>query len=546
MVNISKCYFSGFSETYHMSTTIKTNGVHSLRFRISLFLAIATLLITISISFVSLGLFTQHTRSSHLKIAQGVASLAADAIDADCVERYKIEGRNTPGYDETFNHLKQLQKKIPDIEYLYAYQIRKDGCHIIFDVDEENADYKVDDLIEFDPTFLPLVPDLLAGNEIAPLESNDQYGWLLTYYHPVFTSEGKCACYVGVDISMNLLKSYKLNFLFRTILLSFIAIIIFLAAGLWISTILLVKPINRISRHAVSFMSQNGNIKGMSECVSKIKKLDIHTGDEVQNLYISFSNMTENTVKNIIDINRMQQERLQMMQKYNAELEKKVEERTRDLKLEKERSESLLLNILPKEIATELTENPNKTIAKSYPNATVLFTDIVGFTNMSGKMSAQNVVKMLNLMVTRFDERAKKFGIEKIKTIGDAYMAATGLTENPVNDGASKMIEFARGLLNDVASFNADYKTNILIRIGINTGNLVAGVIGKSKFIYDIWGDTVNVASRMESTGEPMKIHVSESTHAQTKASFSYSEPVEVTVKGKGEMKTYFVNDSAG
>lgn len=345
---------------------------------------------------------------------------------------------------------------------------------------------------------------------------------------------------------MNLLKSYKLNFLFRTILLSFTAIIIFLAAGLWISTVLLVKPINRISRHAVSFMSQNGNINGMSECVSKIKKLDIHTGDEVQNLYISFSNMTENTVKNIIDINRMQQERLQMMQKYNAELEKKVEERTRDLKLEKERSESLLLNILPKEIAAELTENPNKTIAKSYPNATVLFTDIVGFTNMSGKMSAQNVVKMLNLMVTLFDERAKKCGIEKIKTIGDAYMAATGLTENPDNDGASKMIEFARGLLNDVASFNADYKTNILIRIGINTGNLVAGVIGKSKFIYDIWGDTVNVASRMESTGEPMKIHVSETTHAQTKASFSYSEPVEVTVKGKGEMKTYFVNDSAG
>ena len=149
-------------------------------------------------------------------------------------------------------------------------------------------------------------------------------------------------------------------------------------------------------------------------------------------------------------------------------------------------------------------------------------------------------------MVTRFDERAKKCGIEKIKTIGDAYMAATGLTENPDNDGASKMIEFARGLLNDVASFNADYKTNILIRIGINTGNLVAGVIGKSKFIYDIWGDTVNVASRMESTGEPMKIHVSETTHAQTKARFSYSEPVEVTVKGKGEMKTYFVNDSAG
>ena len=103
------------------------------------------------------------------------------------------------------------------------------------------------------------------------------------------------------------------------------------------------------------------------------------------------------------------------------------------------------------------------------------------------------------------------------------------------------MVRFAQGVLQDVAAFNAYYKVNIRIRIGINTGNLVAGVIGKTKFIYDIWGDTVNVASRMESTGEPMKIHVSETTYAQTKERFKYSEPVEVAVKGKGEMKSYYL-----
>ena len=225
----------------------------------------------------------------------------------------------------------------------------------------------------------------------------------------------------------------------------------------------------------------------------------------------------------------------------NRKLEDTVKERTKELREEKNRSESLLLNILPEEIAKELTAHPDRMIAKSYPNATVLFTDIVGFTKMSGNMTAENVVAMLNLMISRFDERAKKMGIEKIKTIGDAYMAAVGLTEVADTRSAAKMVQFAKGLISDVEAFNAHYHTNIKIRLGINTGELVAGVIGKTKFIYDIWGDTVNVASRMESTGEPMRIHVSESTHAQTARHFAYGEGIEVEVKGKGLMKTYYL-----
>ena len=233
--------------------------------------------------------------------------------------------------------------------------------------------------------------------------------------------------------------------------------------------------------------------------------------------------------------------RLIRVEEENEKLENTVKERTKELEAEKNRSESLLLNILPQEIARELKAHPDRTIAKAYPNATVLFTDIVGFTKMSSRMTAQNVVKMLNLLVSRFDERAKRMGIEKIKTIGDAYMAACGLAENPDGSEAAKMIQFAKGLLEDVAAFNARFHTNIQIRVGVNTGNLVAGVIGKSKFIYDIWGDTVNVASRMESTGEPMKIHVSEATYEQTKNAVSYGGAEVVAVKGKGDMKTYFV-----
>ena len=225
----------------------------------------------------------------------------------------------------------------------------------------------------------------------------------------------------------------------------------------------------------------------------------------------------------------------------NKKLESTVKERTKELEAEKNRSESLLLNILPKEIAKELTANPSSTIAKEYPNVTVLFTDIVGFTKISGGLKAEEVVTMLNKMFSMFDERAQREGIEKIKTIGDSYMAATGLTKERNNDGAAKMIRFAQGLLNDVKAFNETSPIKLQIRLGINSGSLVAGVIGKTKFIYDIWGDTVNVASRMESTGLPMKIHVTETTKVQTANLFQYNENTEIDVKGKGMMMTYFL-----
>ncbi len=225
----------------------------------------------------------------------------------------------------------------------------------------------------------------------------------------------------------------------------------------------------------------------------------------------------------------------------NVKLESTVKERTKELEDEKNRSESLLLNILPKEIAEELTTHPDSTIAKEYSNVTVLFTDIVGFTQLSGEMSAEELVTMLNRMFSMFDERAYREGIEKIKTIGDAYMAAAGLTPEHENDGAEKMVRFAQGLLEDVRLFNETSPVKLQIRLGINSGPLVAGVIGKTKFIYDIWGDTVNVASRMESTGTPMRIHVTEETRAQTANLFPYDENIEINVKGKGLMKTYFL-----
>ncbi|MBP5706595.1 MAG: adenylate/guanylate cyclase domain-containing protein [Spirochaetales bacterium] len=232
---------------------------------------------------------------------------------------------------------------------------------------------------------------------------------------------------------------------------------------------------------------------------------------------------------------------VEMLERYKMQLEQTVDKRTHELRIANEKAEQLLLNILPEDVARELTENPGHIISKKYPNTTVLFTDIVGFTKMSSVMTAEDTVTMLNRLTSLFDERAEREGIEKIKTIGDAYMAASGLSENAENDGAMKMIRFAQGLLEDVRKFNETYPAPIQIRIGINSGELVAGVIGKTKFIYDVWGDTVNVASRMETTGEPMKIHISEETYIQTKNAFTYHDAIQLEVKGKGLMNGYFL-----
>lgn len=233
------------------------------------------------------------------------------------------------------------------------------------------------------------------------------------------------------------------------------------------------------------------------------------------------------------------------MKRYQIQLEKTVKERTHELELEEAKSEGLLLNILPKDIANELKENPNKTIAKTCNNATVMFADIVGFTKMSDSMDSTEVVKLLNDIFTRFDNRALKEGVEKIKTIGDSYMAVTGLfnssdSSDENKDALLKMMNFAHGLLQDLHDFNSTSKVKINMRIGINSGKIVAGVIGKSKFIYDIWGDTVNVASRMESNGQSGKICVTENVYNLLKNDFTFSEPIEINVKGKGVMKAYF------
>lgn len=209
------------------------------------------------------------------------------------------------------------------------------------------------------------------------------------------------------------------------------------------------------------------------------------------------------------------------------------------LKVEQENSERLLLNILPKAIAERLKQQTGP-IAESFPDTTVLFADIVGFTQLSSQISPQELVEMLNQIFSSFDQLADRHGLEKIKTIGDAYMAVSGVPI-PRSDHAEAVANMALDMQKEVSRLSQEIGFSFDIRIGLNTGPVVAGVIGLKKFIYDLWGDTVNTASRMESQGIPGSIQVSATTYNILKQKYLFQKRGTIQVKGKGEMQTYLL-----
>ncbi len=208
-----------------------------------------------------------------------------------------------------------------------------------------------------------------------------------------------------------------------------------------------------------------------------------------------------------------------------------------------QRSEELLLNILPPSIAGRLKVSDG-TIADGFAEVTVLFADIVGFTKLSAKRPPERIVALLNELFCHFDDLAGRLGLEKIKTIGDCYMVAAGLPE-PREDHAIATAEMALGMLRVVRELAAHHNEVLDVRIGIHTGPVVAGVIGKRKFVYDLWGDTVNTASRMESHGVPGAIQVSDECRRLLESKFRLSRRGEIEVKGKGIMQTWLLEGAA-
>jgi len=207
---------------------------------------------------------------------------------------------------------------------------------------------------------------------------------------------------------------------------------------------------------------------------------------------------------------------------------------------EQAKTEQLLLNILPRKIAQRL-KSGEEHIADAFPNVSVLFADMVGFTAMSRTMTASALVEVLGDLFSRFDLITEKHGLEKIKTIGDCYMLAGGVPD-PMDDHAHAVIDAAIEFCTALEEMRERTGGALRMRIGVHSGPIVAGVIGLRKFTYDLWGDTVNVASRMESTGEPGRIHVSVNTANLIKNDFKLESRGSIEVKSLGQVETFFVN----
>jgi class 3 adenylate cyclase len=306
-------------------------------------------------------------------------------------------------------------------------------------------------------------------------------------------------------------------------MLVFSTLLLVVGASTFLLTVMHIIPRTFIGTHGFQLGSIGFTIAIMITLWNRVKRIQLEK-EQSQERSIRIANENEVLVRN-----------------QNVILEKKVNQRTEELNKEKDASEKLLLNILPAEIAEELKAK-GKADARDFDLVSVLFTDFKGFTAASEKLSAQDLVSEINICFEAFDGIMGKYKIEKIKTIGDAYMAAGGLPV-PTDDSVKNTVLAAL----DLQSFISKRKTEMdalgkpafEMRVGIHTGPVVAGIVGVKKFQYDIWGDTVNTSSRMESSGEVGKVNISQSTYNLLKddSAFKFKSRGNIEAKGKGEAK---------
>jgi len=283
-----------------------------------------------------------------------------------------------------------------------------------------------------------------------------------------------------------------------------------------------------------SFRQEFAMAKGMEEERRKAQELNTQLTDANEEISQQIDMLNEQAREIEITNTTLQEKTLELEEERNI-----LERLNQDLQSEREISEQLLHNILPRSIAQRL-KNGEENIANHFENVTVLFADIVGFTQLSATRPAGEIVNLLNRIFSAFDIFSEQYALEKIKTIGDAYMIVGGLPEAREDHGEA-VAYMALEMLATVELLCKTLDAPLSLRIGIHTGSVVAGVIGKKKFAYDLWGDTVNTASRMESRGEAGKIQVSPEVYALLREKFIFEERGEIDVKGKGKIRTWFL-----
>ena len=273
----------------------------SLRSKIVWMVAAAMVIVAGVVTYISFVHFRNAAIQEQISLAYGVASVASDAIDGDRVDEYIEKGEAAEGYLRVDKRFNDLVNSSENIEYVYAYKILEDGCHVVFDADTpDTPGSEPGEIVAFDEAFRDQLQTLLAGGDIEPITSNEKYGWLLTIYKPVRDSKGVCQCYVGVDINMNHIATNGYQFVARVVSLFFGFFLLILTGALWLAEYNIILPINTMDYAAETATYNSAEARARS--VERIDALDIHTGDEIENLYHSVARTTEEMVETIENV----------------------------------------------------------------------------------------------------------------------------------------------------------------------------------------------------------------------------------------------------
>ncbi len=280
--------------------------VMQLQVKILMVLGVALATVAVVGTVVSFKVYEKSIIRQHMRLAEGTAGIAAGELDPDLIQEYLEKGEDAEGYVETRQRLEEILDSSTDITYLYVYQIREDGCHVVFDL-EGNGVYGADPghVIPFDEGFKDYIPLLLWGERIDPIITNDEYGRLLTAYQPVYDSTGRCVCYVGADVDMEDLAANQRSFLMEmiTVFLSFFLLIGVIV--IWLTQYHIVFPIKSITKYVDGFSEATDSQEQMDKSVKRFRRLDVHTGDEVEILYRSLSKMLAGQAEQTRSIRRL-------------------------------------------------------------------------------------------------------------------------------------------------------------------------------------------------------------------------------------------------
>jgi class 3 adenylate cyclase len=459
--------------------------------------------------------------------------LVAQLGDLDDAKVAAIE--QSPAYKEIYSHLRMIRSTEPSlVHYAYLLAPTADPKHARFVVDADVLEFEQlqaagkplppNESIshfgsDYDITELPLLQQALAEcsalqerefvydekfkvssvSAYTPLSDDDG--------HILRDAQGRCLGVLGLDITDRKMHAALDDAGALALRISLVMLGVTLLVSIGLGT-LLTRPILALSATVRRFADKDFNAR-----------TKVSTRDEVGQLGTNFNTMAE------------------QIQIHSERLEELVTQRTKELSDEKQTSERLLLNVLPHAIANRL-KGGEHLIVDRFDAVTVLFADIVGFTTLSAVTTPEKLVTMLNDLFSSFDKLAEKHGLEKIKTIGDAYMVVSGIPQ-PAADHAVRIARMGEDIITAVAAYAAREATPLEIRIGVHSGPVVAGVIGQKKFIYDLWGDTVNTASRMESHGLPGRVHLSEATAELLRDHYELEPRGEIDIKSKGKMRTF-------